>query len=124
MKRKTKILIAEDEAISALSMQRVLTRSGYDVCKLVSTGEEALERIKQEKPDLVILDVILNGRLNGVEVAMELRSRSGIPILFVTGYEEGKLIERIKSIKSSTCLIKPFTPKALESAITQAFKNE
>ena len=124
MKRKTKILIAEDQAISALSMQRALTRSGYDVCGMVSTGEEALERITQEKPDLVILDVFLNGRLNGVEAAMELRSRSGIPIVFITGYEEGKLIERIKSVKSSTYLIKPFTPKALESAITKAFQNE
>ena len=123
MKHKVKILIAEDEAISALSMQRELTRSGYDVCEMVSTGEEAVERVKQEKPDLVIMDVILNGRVNGIAAAMEIRLRSDIPIVFITGYEEGKLIERIKSVKSSTHLIKPFAPKALKSAITQALQK-
>jgi len=123
MKHKVKILIAEDEAISALSMQRELTRSGYDVCEMVSTGEEAVERVKQEKPDLVIMDVILNGRVNGIAAAMEIRLRSDIPIVFITGYEEGELIERIKSVKSSTHLIKPFTPKALKSAITQALQK-
>lgn len=124
MKRKTKILVAEDEAISALSMQRALTISGYDVCDLVSTGEEAMERVKQEKPDLVIMDVFLNGSVNGIEAAMEIRSGSDIPIVFITGYEEEKIIERIKSVKFSTYLIKPFTPKTLESAIIQALQNE
>jgi CheY-like chemotaxis protein len=124
VKCKTKILVAEDEAIFALSIQRELTRSGYDVCELVSTGEEAVERIKQEKPDLVILDVFLNGSVNGVDAAMEIRLRSDIPIVFITGYDEGKLIEQIRSVKSSTYLIKPITPKDLQSAITQALKNE
>jgi two-component SAPR family response regulator len=55
---------------------------------------------------------------------MQIRSGSDIPIVFVTGYEEGKLIERIESVTSSTYLIKPFTPKALESAITRAPQNE
>ncbi len=123
MKPKVRILIAEDEAISVLSMQRALTRSGYKVCELVSTGEEAVERVKQKKPDLVIMDVILNGSVNGVEAAIEIRSRSDIPIVFVTGYEEGKLIEQIKSVESSTYIIKPFTPKALESAITHGLRK-
>ena len=124
MKPKIKILIAEDEAISALSMQRALTRSGYDICALVSTGEEAVAAITRQEPDLVILDVLLNGRLNGLEAAMEIRSRSNIPIVFVTGYEEGMLIEQIKSVPSSTYLIKPITPNDLESAISQALQNE
>ena len=124
MKRKTKILIAEDEAIFALSMQRALTRSGYDVCELVSTGEKAVERVRHEKPDLVIMDVFLNGSVNGLEAAVQIRSGSDIPILFITGYEERELIEQIKSLTSSTYLIKPITPKALESAITQALQNE
>ena len=124
MRRKIKILIAEDEAISALSMQRALNRSGYDICDLVSTGEKAVAKAKQEKPDLVIMDVILNGRMNGIEAAMEIRSLADIPIVFLTGYEEEKLFERIKSIKSSTYLIKPFTPKALESTITEILSNE
>ena len=124
MSHKIKILIAEDEAISALSMQRALTRSGYKVCELVASGEEAVDTAKREKPDLAIMDVFLNGSVNGIEAAMEIRSGSDIPIVFITGYEEEKIIERIKSVTSSTFLIKPFTPKALESAITQALQSE
>ena len=119
-----KILIAEDEAIFALSMQRALTRSGYDVCDLVSTGEKAVERVRQEKPDLVVMDVILNGKVNGLEAAIQIRSGSDIPIVFVTGYEEGKLIEQIKTVTSSSYLIKPIGPKVLESAIAQALQKE
>ena len=122
--RKMKILIAEDEAIFALSMQRALTRSGYDVCDLVSTGEKAVERVRQEKPDLVVMDVILNGKVNGLEAAIQIRSGSDIPIVFVTGYEEGKLIEQIKTVTSSSYLIKPIGPKVLESAIAQALQKE
>ena len=124
MRPKIKILIAEDEAISALSMQRALTRSGYKVCELVASGEEAVDTAKREKPDLAIMDVFLNGSVNGIEAAMEIRSGSDIPIVFITGYEEEKIIERIKSVTSSTFLIKPFTPKALESAITQDLQSE
>jgi CheY-like chemotaxis protein len=83
-----------------------------------------VERVRQEKPDLVILDVILNGRINGIEAALQIRSGSDIPIVSITGYEEGKLIERVKSVTSSTYLIKPIAPKALESAITQALHND
>ena len=120
MKRKIKILIVEDEAINAYSMQRSLTISGYKVCKLISTGEEAVEAAKQEKPDLVIMDIILSGSVNGIDAAREIRSQSDIPIVFITGYEERKLIQQIKSIPSSTYLIKPITPKILNSAITEA----
>ena len=119
MESEIKILIAEDEAIFALSMKSVLTRLGYGICGLVSTAEEAVAKVKQEKPDLVILDVTLNGRFNGIEAAKEIRSRSDIPIIFITGYEEEKLIERIESVPSSVFLIKPITPKDLESAISQ-----
>lgn len=120
MSRRLKILIAEDEAISAMAMQRALTRSGYDVCDVVSTGEEAVEKVMQEKPDLVIMDVILNGSVTGIEAAFEIRSRSDIPIVFITGYEEGKLIDQLKTITTSTYLIKPVTPDDLESAIAAA----
>ncbi len=120
MGAKVKILIAEDEAISALSMQSALTAAGYNVCGLASTGEEAVEMAKQEKPDLVIMDVILNGKVNGLEATQEIRSGSDVPVVFITGYEEDALIEQIKSFKSTTFLIKPITPNDLKSAIMEA----
>ena len=120
MGRKKKILIVEDETIFATSMQRVLVKAGYDVSEPVSTGEEAVKRAKEEKPDLVIMDVMLEGNIDGIEAAMEIRSLHDIPIVFISGYQEEKLFERAKSVGSSIYLIKPIKPHDLESAINQS----
>ena len=119
MGRKKKILIVEDEAIFATSMQRVLIKSGYDVCEPVSTGEEAVKRAKEEKPDLVLMDVILDGKIDGIEAAMDIRSLHDIPIVFISGCQEEKLLERAKSVRSSIYLTKPIKPQDLELAINQ-----
>ena len=119
MGRKKKILIIEDEAMFATSMQRVLIKSGYDVSEPLSTGEEAVERTKEETPDLVIMDVMLEGKIDGIEAAMEIRSLHDIPIVFISGYQEEKLLNRAKSVGSSIYLIKPITPQDLLSAISQ-----
>jgi CheY-like chemotaxis protein len=121
---KKKILIAEDEAIFAMSMQRVLIRSGYDVSEPVSTGEEAVKRAKEEKPDLVIMDVMLKGKIDGIEAAMDIRSTHDMPIVFISGYQEEKLLERAKSVGSSIYLIKPIKPQDLELAINQSFEKQ
>ena len=120
MGRKKKILIVEDEAIFAMSMQRVLIRSGYEVSEPVSTGEEAVKRAKEEKPDLVIMDVMLQGQIDGIEAAMNIRSMHDMPIVFISGYQETELLERAKSVGSSTYLIKPIKPRDLELAINQS----
>ena len=121
MARKKKILIVEDEAIFATSIQRVLIKSGYEVSEPVSTGEEAVERAKEETPDLVIMDVMLEGKIDGIEAAMNIRSLNDIPIVFISGYQEEKLLKRAKSVASSIYLIKPITPQDLELAIDQFF---
>ena len=120
MGRKKKILIVEDEEIFATSMQRVLIRSGYDVSQPVSTGEEAVKRVREEKPDLVIMDVMLEGKIDGIEAAMNIRSMHDMPIVFISGYQEEALLERAKSVGSSIYLIKPIKPQDLESAINQS----
>ena len=121
MPRKKKILIVEDEAIFATSMQRVLIKSGYDVSEPVATGEEAVERAKEETPDLVIMDVMLEGEIDGIEAAVDIRARHDIPIVFISGYQEEKLLKRAKSVGSSIYLIKPITPQDLELAVNQFF---
>jgi CheY-like chemotaxis protein len=123
MRQNLKILIVEDEAIFAMSMQRVLTRSDNNTCELVSTGEAAVESAKREKPDVIIMDIFLDGKLNGIEAAMEIRSLYEIPIVFVTGYEEGKILDQIKSVESSTYLIKPIIPDDLKSAIDRVLQK-
>ena len=123
MGSKIKILIAEDEAISALSMETALSMAGFDVCGWAATGEEAVKMSRQENPDLIIMDVILNGDVNGLEATEEIRSSSDVPILFITGYDEERLLEQIKTFESTTFLIKPITPGVLISAIEEALSQ-
>lgn len=119
MGRQKKILIVEDETIFATSMQRVLIKSGYDVLEPVSTGEEAVKIAKEEKPDLVIMDVMLEGEIDGIEAATDIRSLHDIPIVFISGYQDKILLDRAKAVGSSIYLVKPIKPLDLESAIKQ-----
>ena len=119
MAPRKKILIVEDEAIFATSMQRVLIRSGYFVLEPVSTGEEAVRIAKMEKPDLVIMDVMLEGDIDGIEAAGDIRSVHNVPIVFISGYQEKKLLDRAKAVGDSIYLTKPIKPLDLETAIKQ-----
>lgn len=123
MEQKIKILIVEDEAIFAMSMKRVLVKSGYHVIKPVSTGEEAVEKAKQEKPDLIIMDVSLAGKMDGFEAANRIRSLCDSPIIIISGYQKEELSDMIKSVGSSIFLAKPFDPEELKLAIDQLLKK-
>ncbi len=119
MENQIKILVVEDEAIFAMSIKRVLANLGYQVLKLASTGEEAVLEAKQKKPDLVILDVLLGGNMNGFEVADHLRSMYDIPIIFISGFQKAELENKIKMIRNTTVLIKPFDPDDLIHVINK-----
>ncbi len=123
MEHQIKILIVEDEAIFAMSIKRVLSNSGYHVFEPVSTGEEVVQKAKQEKPDLVILDVGLKGKMEGFEVANYLRSMYDIPIIFMSGYQKKDLANKIKTLGGSMLLTKPFDPDELKLAIDQMLKK-
>lgn len=124
MGEKIKVLIVEDEAIFAMSMRRVLTMLGYETCEPLSTGEEAVRWAKKENPDLIIMDVSLKGQLDGIEAAREIRSAHDVPIIFISGYQEEKLLEKARSIEFTTYLIKPIMPDDIKSAIEKTFKNQ
>ena len=85
---KTKIMIVEDERPLAMLMELKLNYLGCEICKLVSTGEDAIKSVEQEQPDIVLMDIILNGKMDGIEAAREIRSRYDIPIIFTTGCDD------------------------------------
>jgi len=123
MECKIKIMIVEDQAIVATALQIGLTSMGYEVTKPVSSGEEAVKRAKQDKPDLVLMDVFLLGEMDGIEAALEIRSDYDIPLIFLTGYNDEEIFEKINSIESCTYLIKPVDPVEIKAAIEQVLKK-
>lgn len=117
MQEKKKILIVEDESIIAMSLRTILELSGYDVCALASTGEQAVENVEEEKPDLVIMDIGLSDGIDGIEAGRQIKERFSIPVVFVTGYAEDGLKKRAGVTKPYEYLVKPIQRTDLERSI-------
>ncbi len=83
---QSRILIVEDEAIIAKEMENQLQDLGYEVTSIVDTGEKAIERAEEDKPDLILMDIRIKGEMDGIEAAEEIRNRFGIPDIFSTAY--------------------------------------
>lgn len=114
------ILIVEDEAITALDIKQSLTGMGYDVCGVVSTGELAITRAGEYRPDLVLMDIKLAGEMNGIEAAAQIRERYGTAIIFLTAHVEDSTIEAAASTNPFGYLIKPIDEKTLKVTIQMA----
>lgn len=121
MKQPVRILIVEDEVLTAMSMEMELKQAGYDVCKRVVTGEEAITSAEQDHPDLIVMDIRLAGSLDGIEAAQQICSRSNIPIIFITGYLDKDFKERAKQLHPIGYFIKPVSIHILKTAINSAF---
>jgi len=114
-----KVMIVEDEAIAALATEMMLQRLGYDVCCNVTSGEEALEAIGDARPDLLIMDVRLDGELDGIETAERIRKNQDIPVIYVTAYSDETTRDRANATFPLAYLIKPLDMRLLEEALDQ-----
>ncbi len=108
-----KILIVEDEAFVALSLSRALPRLGYQVCRVLASGEEALNCMETEQPDLILMDIHLIGALDGIQTAERIRTRHGVPIVFMSGSDIGTIQERTQHIVNAAHIGKPAAVPAL-----------
>ncbi|RKX76613.1 MAG: hybrid sensor histidine kinase/response regulator [Spirochaetes bacterium] len=117
---KTKIFIVEDENIVALDIKRYLERNGYIVSGIVSTGEDALKMLKDSETNLVLMDIMLEGEMDGVEAARYIREEYNLPVIFLTAYADDETIERVKITEPFGYLIKPFDERELRTSIEMA----
>jgi PAS domain S-box-containing protein len=119
------ILIVEDEFIIAKDIQISLENMGYVVCAIVSSGEEAITKAKKEKPDLVLMDIILKGAIDGIEAARQIRSLFKIPIVYLTAYADENTLEKAKITEPYGYILKPFNNRELNTTIEIAlYKNK
>ncbi|MBN1782458.1 response regulator [bacterium] len=117
------ILIFEDEAISALSLQMELKLAGHQVCQVVGRGERALQLVDQEQPDLVLMDLRLKGPVDGFEVTSQISSQFDIPVILMTGYPDPALIAKIVKMKNVRYLSKPIRTEDLLKTIEAFFRS-
>jgi PAS domain S-box-containing protein len=118
------ILVVEDEQIVAADILRRLERMGYRVSAVASTGEEAIARVEELHPDLLLMDIVLQGPTDGVQAAQEIRTRVDLPIVYLTAYTDQETVRRAKQTQPSGFLIKPFDERELNFTIEMAlFKH-
>ena len=122
MKNKIKILIVEDEIMFAQWLKVALEDEGYKVYDFITTGEEAIAFVQENKPDVILMDILLVGKINGIDTAKEITDKFNIPIIFMTGYEEPAVIERAKKIKPVAYLNKPLEIWDIIPVIESIFK--
>jgi PAS domain S-box-containing protein/putative nucleotidyltransferase with HDIG domain len=117
---RERILVVEDERIVAEDIKLRLNGLAYTVCGIAFSGEEAVKRIGELRPDLVLMDIILEGRMDGIEAASFVKSRFGIPIIYLTAYADDKTLERAKMTEPFGYLLKPFEDRDLKTTIEMA----
>lgn len=112
-----KILIVEDEAIVALHEEENLLSLGYEVVGKASSGEEAVRMADETRPDLVLMDIVLKGSMDGIEAAAQITARLDIPVIFVTAYGDESTLQRAKLTEPFGYILKPFKDRDLHVAI-------
>ncbi|MBI5186516.1 MAG: response regulator [Nitrospinae bacterium] len=114
---KVKILIVEDESVIALQLQKTLENFGYTVCAIADSGEEALIKAEEQEPDLALMDIFLQGGMDGIEAGSRIQTRFDVPVIFLSAFMDDGLLERAKAAKPFGYLVKPFQEKELHTAI-------
>lgn len=120
----TKILLVEDYIIQSMGLWNLLEFWGYDMCEQVTSGEEAIAKAEQESPDIVLMDINLDGKLNGIEAARQIMSRFGIPVIFTTSYSDDKTMERAEAVEPAGYFVKPLDLYKLRSLIDSIIDND
>jgi PAS domain S-box-containing protein len=128
VKRKmtnAKILVVEDEKITAEHIKLGLESANYEVVGLVTSGESAIKMVEEQSVDLVLMDIHLKGEMDGIDTAEEIRERFGIPVIFLTAYSDENTVQRAKITEPSGYILKesfgiikkPFVESELHTAI-------
>ena len=121
---EARILIVEDEKIIAHGLREILVNLGYTVVAAVSSGEEAIQKATDLRPDLVLMDIVLKGSMDGIEVAQQIRNDLDIPSIFLTAYSEDEIVRRAKITEPFGFILKPFQARELHATIQTALYRQ
>lgn len=114
---KAKVLIVEDELIIAREINRSIQRLGYEVADMASTAEEALAAIEAHRPDLILMDIHIDGEIDGIATAQKILHQYHIPLIFLTAFSDEATIERAKNAEPYGFIVKPFDERDLKTTI-------
>ncbi len=116
----TRILIVEDELLIAKGLSRKLNKLGYIVVDIVSSGKTALEKVAEHQPDLVLMDIVIKGEIDGIETTAKIHEFSNIPVIYLTAYADDRTIEKAETSGSYGYILKPYKERELHATIKMA----
>ncbi len=117
---KANILVVEDEFIVSMDIQASLKKLGYNVIGAAPSGERALEILEKDQPDLVLMDIMLKGEMNGIQTADIVRQQYSIPVIYLTAYADEATLSKTKVTKPYGYILKPFKEIDLHTSIEMA----
>ena len=113
------ILLVEDETIVAMENKMNLIAAGFLVVGIVPSGNEAIQKAIEAKPDLIVMDIKLKGEIDGIEAMTKIRQQSNTPVIFLTGNSDARTRERIENVANSSYLVKPVFHRILHNEINR-----
>jgi len=120
-----KIMVVDDEVIITSQLERRLSKMGYEVVGSASSGEDAVDRARRLRPDLILMDIVMPGKLDGIEVACIIGAEMGISVIFLTAYANDEFINRAKCVEPLGYIVKPFRDTELRAVVEVAlYKKE
>ncbi|MDX2225508.1 MAG: response regulator [Verrucomicrobiae bacterium] len=123
MNKPLQVLVVEDQLIVAEDIRTTIHNFGYETCHVASNGEEAISAVKDHRPDLVLMDIRLDGKMDGIEAARIIHEKYDIPSVYITGNADDATLERISGFDGYGCIIKPFQERQLRATIQMALSK-
>jgi DNA-binding LytR/AlgR family response regulator len=121
---KANILVVEDEFIVSMDIQSSLKKLGYNVVGAAPSGERALEILEKESPDLVLMDIMLKGEMNGIQTAEIVKQQYAIPVIYLTAYADEATLSKAKVTEPYGYILKPFKEIDLHTSIEMALYKD
>lgn len=115
-----KILVVEDEAIIALDIQSILNKIGFAQSEVVHSGEESIQKVAAGRPHLVLMDIKLKGKLNGIEAAREIFYQYNVPVVYITAFGDEGTLKKANGTARFGFITKPFEETVLQTTIQNA----
>ncbi|MGE5753337.1 MAG: response regulator [Deltaproteobacteria bacterium] len=113
-----RVLIVEDEIINAMALSATIPKWGCLVVDMVTSGEDAVRAAEAHQPDVVLMDINIHGAIDGLDAAREIIGRLGIPVIFMTGYDDDKTVRAARDLKPLAFLVKPLNANRLKELLT------
>ncbi len=124
MSGRSRILIVEDERITALDIYQRIQQLGYEPVGIVDTGKDAIEHALSLHPDLILMDILLKGPMDGIQATEAIRSQYPCPVIYLTAHADQPTIDRAKATEPAGYVLKPVNERELHAAIELALSRD